>query len=92
MADDLLQSSLDTALNGARSTPGFLDRLRERLEADKPILDRLAALEHEEANQVLDATMAVIRRLATHECRYPTLNGSGFPVDQCLDCGRWRDV
>jgi len=25
-----------------------------------------------------------------HKHRYPAVNGQGFPVNQCLDCGGWR--
>lgn len=74
----------------ARSRPGFMERLAKRIEEDKPILDRLEAMEHDEHNAVVDATMTEIRRLAMHEHRYPKPNDHGFPVDQCLDCGRWR--
>jgi hypothetical protein len=83
---------LREALDRARNVPGFADRLRDRIEQDKPVLDRLERLEHEEANRVVDAVMSEIRRLATHEHRYPQLNNQGFPVNQCLDCGRWRDA
>lgn len=67
-----------------------MERLRRRMEEDVTVLNRLAAMEHAEQNAVVDATMAEIRRLATHEHRYPKPNNQGFPVDQCLDCGRWR--
>lgn len=72
-------------------TPEFMERLRHNMEKHKPLLDRLEALEHEEQNCIVDAAMSEIRRLAEHEHRYPEPNDQGFPVDQCLDCGRWRE-
>ncbi len=26
---------------------------------------------------------------ASHQCRFPSPNTEGFPVNQCLDCGGW---
>lgn len=72
-----------------RKREGFMDRLRQRIEEDKPILDKLEALEHTEKDAVVEAVVAEIRRLEAHECRYPTKNNRGFPTSQCLDCGRW---
>ena len=83
-------NEIERQLAAARADTGFMDRLRNRIEQDKPILDRLEALEHAEQERVTDVLMSEIRRLATHECRYPAPNNQGFPVDQCLDCGRWR--
>lgn len=77
-------------LEQARNRPGFMDRLAKRLQEDKPILDRLEAMEHDEANAITEATMVAIRRLANHRHRYPQTNAQGFPPSQCLDCGYWR--
>lgn len=40
-----------------RADAAFMARLAKRVEEDKPILDRLEAMEHDEQNAVVDAAM-----------------------------------
>ena len=89
--EQAITDAIGKHLAPARANKAFMERLGRRIEEDKPILDRLEAMEHAEQNAVVDAAMTEIRRLASHEHRYPKPNDQGFPVNQCLDCGRWRD-
>lgn len=87
-----IQERMRELIAPRRNDREFMRRLRERVEQDKPILDRLKAMDREEENALVDSMMAEVRRLATHECRYPKPNTMGFPVDQCLDCLKWRNA
>lgn len=88
--EQAISDALSKHLAPRRADAAFMARLARRVEEDRPILDRLAAMEHDEQNAVVDAAMSEIRRLAVHEHRYPKPNSEGFSVNQCLDCGRWK--
>ena len=86
---DKLRAEVERLRGVVAKARGHIEVMRECAEASLEHLEGLHRVPAARGVRQADRALAELEGKG-HKHRYPAVNGQGFPVNQCLDCGGWR--